>query len=498
MSSPIKSTLDDYASAFELAPSASGERRRPYRYEPFDSATGALKLRLIKICPARTADQIPHCTLTVATLSRDLRYRALSYTWGSPDDIAEIRVDGLVLFVRRNLYDFLDFAQRVHDLCEIWLWIDQICICQSDVVERNHAVAQMDRIFSYASQTIIWLGLNLILGHIFVPPDMWAQPHDTLLEAFLRVNYWIRLWIIQEIILSKDIIVLSALGTATWSQIEKHMLQNSRVYSEHQAWHLMLNRKKALSNPNQQLRIRNWTEATLLTQTSKCERKQDRIYGMLGLIHPSIRVEVNYQNSIEKVFVDVLFMEMQKAKPRERKSLMHRVFADHLADILELDREIATISISLVLAVAVVARRHLIWLSKKRTLVELINMMFQQSRNVRLRNPWENGDASPVYELSFFREYRKLLGLVDIDFLDDVNITSAIVKRTIVKDHYFIEYIELRPSSQHVTGSSGEEALENSKWRVRKLLEHDPTRKLLLASSEMFLSLSLYGNILQS
>ena len=41
---------------------------------------------------------------------------------------------------------------------------------------------------------------------------------------------------------------------------------------------------------------------------------------MLGLIHPSICVEVDYQKSIEEVFVDVLFMEMQKAKPRERKS----------------------------------------------------------------------------------------------------------------------------------------------------------------------------------
>ena len=38
------------------------------------------------------------------------------------------------------------------------LWVDAICINQTDTLERNHQVAQMQEIYADAQQVIVWLG----------------------------------------------------------------------------------------------------------------------------------------------------------------------------------------------------------------------------------------------------------------------------------------------------------------------------------------------------
>ncbi|KAF2830838.1 HET-domain-containing protein, partial [Ophiobolus disseminans] len=40
------------------------------------------------------------------------------------------------------------------------LWIDAICINQSDLLERNHQVAQMRDVYTKAESVIAWLGLT--------------------------------------------------------------------------------------------------------------------------------------------------------------------------------------------------------------------------------------------------------------------------------------------------------------------------------------------------
>lgn len=63
-----------------------------------------------------------------------------------------------LLYVRTNLYDAL---KHLRDLqIKRVFWIDAICINQSDVHERNHKIAKMAQIYTLASRTIIWLGLE--------------------------------------------------------------------------------------------------------------------------------------------------------------------------------------------------------------------------------------------------------------------------------------------------------------------------------------------------
>jgi hypothetical protein len=58
--------------------------------------------------------------------------------------------------VRNNLYAFLKtWSSYIH---ESYIWVDQICIDQETVLERNHQVTMMAEIYHTASEVMVWLG----------------------------------------------------------------------------------------------------------------------------------------------------------------------------------------------------------------------------------------------------------------------------------------------------------------------------------------------------
>ncbi|KAK4501550.1 hypothetical protein PRZ48_007359 [Zasmidium cellare] len=87
-------------------------------------------------------------------------YFALSYSWAMPDGnsskshriyIGEHRVP-----VTQNL--FLGLSRLFRPDLPVRLWIDAICINQTDIAERNEQVAQMSRIYACAKGVFAWLG----------------------------------------------------------------------------------------------------------------------------------------------------------------------------------------------------------------------------------------------------------------------------------------------------------------------------------------------------
>ncbi|KAI4943934.1 hypothetical protein J4E91_009081 [Alternaria rosae] len=114
--------------------------------------------RLIQVRPDLSVDGLLDCYLQNA-LVQESNYVCLSYTWGQPGDECSIKLDGKLCYVRRNLYDFLQAARQRLTFCT--LWIDALCINQTDVEERNHQVQQMGNIFADAKMVVSWLGNNL-------------------------------------------------------------------------------------------------------------------------------------------------------------------------------------------------------------------------------------------------------------------------------------------------------------------------------------------------
>jgi ankyrin repeat protein len=130
-----------------------------YRYSSLDLEERSFRLlRLFK------GDKGPiRCEIFDAQLDDIISYDALSYTWGDQSNLREIEiyritsyVHKMVLPVTKNLYAAL---QRIRSKGEDRvLWIDAICIDQSDTKERGHQVKQMSSIYEKATKVIFWLG----------------------------------------------------------------------------------------------------------------------------------------------------------------------------------------------------------------------------------------------------------------------------------------------------------------------------------------------------
>jgi hypothetical protein len=94
--------------------------------------------------------------LIVSPLLQCPPYEALSYTWGDPAEKSPINISGAMFSAQRNLKSALHHL-RYPDKVRI-LWVDALCINQSDNEEKSAQVARMGDIYKNAEQTTVWLG----------------------------------------------------------------------------------------------------------------------------------------------------------------------------------------------------------------------------------------------------------------------------------------------------------------------------------------------------
>jgi hypothetical protein len=93
---------------------------------------------------------------------------ALSYCAGSPYETTAILIDGKQFNVFQSLHlalhSLLHHLGRKEDEWELestlWIWADQVCINQSDEVEKTQQVLMMREIYESSAWTYAWLGLS--------------------------------------------------------------------------------------------------------------------------------------------------------------------------------------------------------------------------------------------------------------------------------------------------------------------------------------------------
>ncbi|KAF8858566.1 hypothetical protein BDZ45DRAFT_557449, partial [Acephala macrosclerotiorum] len=96
------------------------------------------------------------CTIEHANLDNNPTYTAISYVWGSFDDIMPVLIgDGKFLMVTRTLMEVLFQFSGANTPTDVGnttrlLWTDQLCISQYDAEERGKRVALMRRIYTQA------------------------------------------------------------------------------------------------------------------------------------------------------------------------------------------------------------------------------------------------------------------------------------------------------------------------------------------------------------
>jgi hypothetical protein len=218
------------------------QRLLPFRYDKLPTSTST---RLVQI-ESGTGSSPIRISLWHVDLESEPVYNALSYTWQFDGDQWQrqlarfrnerpsrvIQCNGKRLNIMPNLYNALLQVRQIR--CDMQIWIDAVCINQSDIDERNNQVNMMQRIYGGALSVFVWLGKstwNSKRGLEFIqtlpncPPDglyldsnatcspkvcpysrreiCWAT-YYTVNELFAR-SWFHRTWVIQEVILARDI-----------------------------------------------------------------------------------------------------------------------------------------------------------------------------------------------------------------------------------------------------------------------------------------------------
>lgn len=113
----------------------------PYRYKTLRNG----EIRLLDLSAGETSSQLS-CKIVHASIDDPPLFEALSYTWGSPGDPHTILCDDEDICVTDNLKSAL--LRLRGPVLQRKLWIDQICINQNDVQERNEQVTLMGDIIA--------------------------------------------------------------------------------------------------------------------------------------------------------------------------------------------------------------------------------------------------------------------------------------------------------------------------------------------------------------
>ena len=94
------------------------------------------------------------------------------------------------------------------------LGIDAICINQTNLDERSQQVSIMGKIYSRATLTYVWLGSGSeAIGHLIQELNQCFNEEGIeglcqAVKGFTRLEYWSRVWVVQEFVLSKELKLL--------------------------------------------------------------------------------------------------------------------------------------------------------------------------------------------------------------------------------------------------------------------------------------------------
>lgn len=212
-------------------------------------------IRLLTIKPDKATAEL-QCELTTVEFSEAPAYEALSYVWGDQEPPTEVKCNGFPVNVGPNLAAALRQIGHMDEPQVVW--VDALCIDQSNLKERSHQVAFMQDIYQRAERVLMWLGededgsvstaLGLIdesLKHVRQetgtlrprPKEIKVElpsteknesrgfppPRDPSWKALVRLfqrPYFERVWILQEVYQAASALVMIGDHRRDWIDIE--------------------------------------------------------------------------------------------------------------------------------------------------------------------------------------------------------------------------------------------------------------------------------------
>lgn len=273
-----------------------------FRYRPLDPSVGE-DIRLLCLYPGEFHEPI-QCDLLHTNLEDDIEYEALSYTWASEEGDASLSQSISCAYIgdaqTLDLPVTSSCASALRRLRftsqERMLWVDALAIDQSNLQERNQQVAQMARIYSGASQVLVYLGEE-DLG--FASRSLWldTERRQVALKKLFAKRWASRVWVIQEVALAQKLVMVTGNASCPMDANLMCRIRGRAKISGLQipgplAWDPLV------SAPTRDL-------LTMLHMTRNCSSTdpRDRIYGLLGLVGERLQslIQIDYSRTLEEV-----------------------------------------------------------------------------------------------------------------------------------------------------------------------------------------------------
>jgi hypothetical protein len=281
-----------------------------YKYSPIGTSVDGIRLLILEPTGLPLVwTNLIKCRLVHVTFAQKPKYEALSYTWGDETIQHPITIDGNHFTVAQNLFNALKYLR--HPSEERVLWVDAICINQTDFSEKNRQIGFMPFIYMRAKRVLIWLGVvSMPLQHgsdgkvvrvdgstSFEP----AQDEDNALLRTLCENpYWRRVWIIQEVGLARKILVHYDTVSREWPALIKSFRSNPETRDS-----LPVKLQKQIDEKYENgHRLQNLIENH---RNSLCKEPRDYVYGFVGLaVDCQEGFPMDYGKSLYEVWKDVV------------------------------------------------------------------------------------------------------------------------------------------------------------------------------------------------
>ncbi|KAI1050150.1 hypothetical protein LB506_001321 [Fusarium annulatum] len=281
-------------------------------------------IRLLELLPA-PREKALEGRFQVVDIEQMPAYEALSYTWADDNNDASlcqrifIGLGNRALPITRNCHQALSRLRRETE--SLLIWVDAICINQSDLGERSDQVAMMGTIFSQATEVHGYVGedpdhvegrengaITLLKDELQSSNPTSRHFKDNAEEALgrlLRRPFFSRLWVVQEVLLARSITIHC--GDST-TPISRDVFIKAKLHKAEVPWWLTKIGWIGAQSKGDFLE--------LLSATALCKMSdmRDKIFGLLGLADGNeVNVlKANYKLMAREVYIGTALYLIQQ------------------------------------------------------------------------------------------------------------------------------------------------------------------------------------------
>ncbi|KAI0502939.1 HET-domain-containing protein [Xylaria bambusicola] len=334
-----------------------------FPYEPLDKAQKSFRLLIILAGREEEALQL---RLSHAIIDNPAAvYETISYCWQDATQRSSVSVDGRLVDVPASAVAALKCVRNAERSRVVW--IDSICINQSDLSERAYQVALMANIYRSAKCNLVYLGENdeptrkgfEIVERLYEEirrKTLDLSEFNDLIERYLEGNpysndkiecqldesallcvfgrpWFQRLWIVQEAALSAantcfcgrdfSISLNVLLRVAIWLCYHRPSLSpwfwnNDALHDVADLWSLVDNKNPAPADGNYS-DPDSMTSLLLRSQYRHCSDPRDKVFGILSLLNKEDEnspetslLEVDYRRPCHEIMRDATRYAVQE------------------------------------------------------------------------------------------------------------------------------------------------------------------------------------------